>query len=108
MAGKELGAQGRGVSSAKNSESCVYTLHFAHSAHLLTRISIAFLQGCISCKMFPNHEHEQVMFFFQPWRKGNHKKNGYFTVKFIPPPYSHLFVIFFWCAFNLRIGLYVF
>ena len=24
MAGKELGAQGRGVSSAKNSESCVY------------------------------------------------------------------------------------
>ena len=64
MAGKELGAQGRGVSSAKNSESCVYTLHFAHSAHLLTRISFAFLYGCKSCKTFPNHEHEQVMFFF--------------------------------------------
>ena len=26
MAGKELGAQGRGVSSAKNSESCVCTV----------------------------------------------------------------------------------
>ena len=46
MAGKELGAQGRGVSSAKNSESCVYTLHFAHSAHLLTRISFAFFSEC--------------------------------------------------------------
>ena len=45
MAGKELGAQGRGVSSAKNSESCVCSVHFAHSAHLLTRISFAFFQN---------------------------------------------------------------
>ena len=78
MAGKELGAQGRGVSSAKNSESCVCSVHFAHSAHLLTRISFAFLQGCKIGKTFPGHELTQVMFFFQPSRKGCRKKRIFY------------------------------
>ena len=39
------------------------------------------------------------------------KNNGYFTVRLIvsvPPPYSQLFVNFFWCTFDLILWLYVF